>query len=80
MFDHIMTLLKKLKLHGMANAFDRQNEQPGTYDELSFAERFQLLIDSEITERDSRKQDRLIRAAKFKPISTINTLAVLNEN
>ncbi len=66
MFDQIITLLKKLQLHGMANAFERQNEQPGTYDELSFAERFQLLIDSEITERNSRKQDRLIRAAKFK--------------
>ena len=66
MFDQIITLLRQLKLHGMASAFERQNEQPGTYDNLSFQERFLLLLESEVAERDSRKQDRLIRAAKFK--------------
>lgn len=66
MFDQIITLLKQLKLYGMANAFERQNEQPGTYDHLSFTERFQLLLENEVAERNCRKQDRLIRAAKFK--------------
>jgi DNA replication protein DnaC len=66
MFDQLTHHLRQLKLNGMATAFDRQNEQPGTYDNLSFAERFQLIIDSESTERDGRKQSRLIKAAKFK--------------
>jgi len=66
MFEKSIAQLRQLKLNGMANAFNRQNEQPGTYDNLSFVERFQLLIDSEATERDGRKQDRLIKAAKFK--------------
>jgi len=66
MFEQIMTQLRQLKLTGMANAFERQNEQPGTYDNLSFAERLQLLIESESNERDDRKQQRLLKAAKFK--------------
>jgi len=61
-----MTKLRSLKLNGMANAFSSQIEQPSTYDELSFSERFQLLIDSESIERDHRKQQRLIKSAKFK--------------
>jgi DNA replication protein DnaC len=66
MFDKLTYQLRQLKLHDIANAFERQNGQPSTYDDLSFTERFQLLIDSEATERDGRKQDRLIKAAKFK--------------
>ena len=66
MFEQIIARLRQLNLNGMANAFDRQNEQPNTYSNLSFAERFQLLIESESTERDCRKQHRLIKAAKFK--------------
>jgi len=66
MFEQIMTKLRSLKLNGMANAFSSQIEQPSTYDELSFSERFQLLIDSESIERDHRKQQRLIKSAKFK--------------
>lgn len=66
MFEQIVTQLRQLKLTGMANAFTRQNEQPSTYDDLSFSERLQLLIDSESNERDDRKQQRLLKAAKFK--------------
>lgn len=66
MFAQIIAQLRHLKLTGMANAFERQNEQPGTYDDLSFSERIQLLIDSESNERDDRKQQRLLKAAHFK--------------
>jgi len=66
MFEQIITQLRQLKLTGMANAFERQNEQPGTYDNLSFSERLQLLVESESNERDNRKQQRLLKAAKFK--------------
>lgn len=66
MFEQIISQLRALKLNGMANAFASQNEQPSTYDDLSFAERFQLLVDCEGNERDYRKQQRLLKAAKLK--------------
>jgi len=66
MFEQIISQLRTLKLNGMANAFTSQNEQPSTYDNLSFAERFQLLVDCESNERDYRKQQRLLKAAKLK--------------
>lgn len=39
---------------------------PGSYEALSFEERIQLLTDSEQQERETRKQQRLLKAAKFK--------------
>ena len=66
MIDHTLLQLRLLKLSGMATALQSQFEQPGTYEGLSFSERLCLLVDSEKLERDSRKQQRLIRSAKFK--------------
>lgn len=37
-----------------------------TYEGLSFNERIHLLIEGEKLERDNRKQQRLLRTAKFK--------------
>ncbi len=64
--ENILSQLRQLKLSGMAIAIQSQIEQPGTYEGLSFEERIQFLIDQEFTERSQRKQQRLIRAAKFK--------------
>ena len=64
--ENILSQLRQLKLSGMAIAIQSQIEQPGTYEGLSFEERIQFLIDQELTERSQRKQQRLIRAAKFK--------------
>ncbi|MCU7848943.1 MAG: IS21-like element helper ATPase IstB [Candidatus Thiodiazotropha sp. (ex Lucinoma kastoroae)] len=58
--------LRQLKLSGMANALQTQMEQVGTYEGLPFIERFDLLLDQESLSRDQRKQERLIRQAKFK--------------
>lgn len=65
---HTQTLqqLRQLKLAGMADALQRQLEQTGTYEELPFIERMQLLLDEENLARKQRKQDRLIRQARFK--------------
>lgn len=57
--------LRQMMLHGMAAAFERQLEQPGNY-ELSFEERFGLMVDEERTSRDNRRLVRLIKKAKFK--------------
>lgn len=61
-----MTQLRELKLGGMAAAFEQQNTQSGTYDELAFTERLALLLDRECQAREHRKQDRLIRQARFR--------------
>ncbi len=66
MLEQIIMQLRQLKLTGMANALLGQIETPGTYQDLPFEQRLQLLADSEAEERLYRKQQRLLRAAKFK--------------
>ncbi|MCB1814473.1 MAG: IS21-like element helper ATPase IstB [Candidatus Competibacteraceae bacterium] len=66
MIEQTITQLRQLKLPGMANALLQQQEQPGTYEDLSFQERLQLLADSEMNDREQRKQQRLLKAAWLK--------------
>lgn len=66
MLDQTITQLRQLKLTGMANALISQIEQPGTYEDLPFEQRLQLLTDCEQQERNQRKQQRLLKAAKLK--------------
>jgi len=66
MLEQTLIQLRQLRLSGMAHALADQIEQPGTYEGLSFEERLQLLADSEHQDRDQRKQQRLLKAAKFK--------------
>lgn len=66
MIDQTLLQLRRLKLSGMAQALQDQYEQPGTYEGLAFAERLHLLVETESQERENRKQQRLIRGAKFK--------------
>jgi DNA replication protein DnaC len=66
MIEQTLSQLKTLRLGGMADALTLQIEQPGTYEGLSFEERLQLLTDSEYQDRDQRKQNRLVKAAKLK--------------
>ena len=58
--------LRQLKLSGMAQALQTQQEQVGTYEGLPFIERLSLLIEQERLTRDQRKQERLIRQAHFR--------------
>ena len=61
-----LSRLRKLRLGAMAGALERQCEQPGTYDDLSFTERVSLLVERECIEREERKQKRLVRDARFR--------------
>jgi DNA replication protein DnaC len=54
--------LRELKLTSMAQAYELQLQQPGR-GELSFEDRFGLLVEFEAAERESRKLKRLVRAA-----------------
>ena len=62
----ILSRLRELRLGAMAQALERQLEQPGTYDDLSFTERMGLLVERECLEREGRRQQRLVREAHFR--------------
>jgi DNA replication protein DnaC len=66
MTTQTLTALRQLKLGGMANALQHQLEQIGTYEGLAFTERLTLLVEQECLNREQRKQERLIRQARFK--------------
>ncbi|MCP4047857.1 MAG: ATP-binding protein [Gammaproteobacteria bacterium] len=66
MTTQTMTQLRQLKLGGMATALQTQLEQVGTYEALPFIERLSLLVEQENLSREQRKQERLIRQARFK--------------
>lgn len=58
--------LRILKLSGMADALELQWSQPQTYDDLSFDERIGLLVNQEVTSRENKRLQRLLKAARFK--------------
>jgi len=60
-----MDSLKSLRLHGMRQAFEDQRNNSATQD-LGFDERLGLLVDAEIHDRENRRLQRLLKAAKFK--------------
>lgn len=57
--------LRFLRLHGIAQAFGEQRINTAIQD-LSFEERFSLLVDAEVHDRENRRLARLLKAAKFK--------------
>lgn len=63
--QHTVRTLQALKLHGMAQAFDEQRAQ-GALSDLSFEERFGLIVDREVTHRDSHRLTRLLKQARLK--------------
>ncbi len=72
--QHFLKQLRTLKLSGMAHALEQQWSQPHTYDDLSFDERVGLLVDKEITARANKRLQRLIKAARFKEVATIEDI------
>lgn len=54
-----------LKLYGMRDAFSEQMEM-STYASLAFEERVGMLVDREWTDRENRKLERRMKAAKLK--------------
>jgi len=57
--------LQTLNLSGMSRALTEQLEQP-SYQALSFEDRLGLLVDRELTDRDNRRLERNLRAAKLR--------------
>ena len=65
MHHHTIDKLKTLRLSGMARALERQLEDPGQQ-ELDFETRLGLLVDQEMIERENRRLNRLLKAAKLR--------------
>jgi len=63
-FQLTINRLRELRLAHMAEAYALQQQQPKLH-HLSFDERFALLVEREASERESKKLDRLVRAAGF---------------
>jgi DNA replication protein DnaC len=57
--------LKGLKLHGMIEALEQQQQTP-TIQALSFEERIALIVDRERLYRDNQRRTRLLRGAHLK--------------
>ena len=62
--------LLALNLAGMARALAEQRESPA-YSELPFEDRLGLLVDREATDRENRRLERYLKAAKLRVAATI---------
>ncbi len=65
--------LRNLKLTAMAQALEEQMEQPATFD-LSFEERLSLLVMREITDRENRRLQRLLKTARLKQSACVEDI------
>ncbi len=65
--------LYQMRLTTMAGAFSEQMKQP-SMSELSFEERFAMIVDQEWTFRDNRKLQRRLKSARLKQQATIEDI------
>ena len=63
--NHTLDQLRRLRLSGMAAAFAQQLEQP-QLQALSFEQRFSLLLDRELTQREDRRLIRFLQLARLR--------------
>ena len=63
--DNTLTKLHEMRLNSMAEQFSNQLLNP-KYQELSFEDRFSLLVDVEWSHRNNNKLDRLIKTAALR--------------
>ena len=63
--EHTITRLNDMRLAGMSEAYSWQREKPNIH-ELSFDERFGMLVDREWACRQDRRLSRLLKAAKLR--------------
>ena len=59
-----MSQLRQLRLTSMANAYQLQLEQPKMH-QLPFNDRFGMLVEHEVSERERRKLKRIVSAAEL---------------
>lgn len=72
--NHLYEQLAELKLTGFLDALKNQIAQPGAYLELGFEERLSLLASEELTCRENRKAERLVKQARFRLSAELSKL------
>jgi DNA replication protein DnaC len=65
LIEHTITRLNDMRPTGMGEAYSSQRKRPNI-DELSFDERFSLMVDQEWTYRQNRRLACLLKAAKLR--------------
>lgn len=60
--------------HRFRDELKNQVAQPGAYQELGFEERLSLLASEELTCRENRKAERLVKQAKFRLSAELSKL------
>ena len=78
MTQQTLLRLRELKLGGMAGALEQQLQQTDTFEALPFVERLSLLLEQECLQRENRKQQRLIRQARFRVSATVQEIDYQN--
>lgn len=68
--NHTLDGLHTLHLPGMARGLAEQREHPD-YDALGFEERLAMLVDRELTERQNRRLERMVKAAHLRVAATV---------
>lgn len=71
--EQTFTKLRDMKLTGMAMAYERMQADPGSA-ELSFEERFAMLVDSEYLDQQNRALTRRLHYAKLKQDASIEAI------
>ena len=66
MINYTLEQMTDLNLHGMKNALLEQMEQAAFFTEMSFEERFSILIDNEVSERKNRRIKYMLKNARLK--------------
>ena len=76
MFIHpTLEKLQTLRLAGMLKAFSEQLQMPDIHN-LGFEERFSLLVDRELTERDNRRLSTRLKKARLRQSACLEDLDV----
>jgi len=58
--------LKQLRLSGLKDELERQQQHVNHYQDLAFEARLSLLLNHELTQREQRRVERLVKQAKFR--------------
>lgn len=70
LYQQTIESLHKLKLTGMINALKEQ-QQNRQFNEMSFEDRFGMLVDKELNEQENRRLDLRLRQAKLRQTAAI---------
>jgi len=65
--------LRQMRLHGMADALEEQRTMTSAQ-ALDFEERLALLVEREVTSRDNRRMERLLKQAKLRLPASVEDL------